>query len=84
VVEGDLIVHGGLEFYGLIIVKGAITFTGGGSGGGSNIIGAVLAGQSAQADTLGGSVNLQFDRCALNQAANAAPPRIVSSREIEY
>jgi hypothetical protein len=84
VVDGDLVIHGGLEFYGLIIVKGAVTFTGGGGGGGSNVIGAILAGQSAQADTLGGSVNLQFDQCALANAQNGQPPRTLSSREIEY
>lgn len=84
VVDGDLVVHGGISFYGLIIVKGAVTFTGGGAGGGSNIIGAVLAGQSAQADTLGGSAQFQFDSCALSNAQQGQPPRTLSTREIEY
>jgi Tfp pilus assembly protein PilX len=84
VVDGDLTVHGGISFYGLIIVKGAITFTGGGAGGGSNIIGAVLAGQSAQADTLGGSAQFQFDSCALANAQTGQAPHVLSTREIEY
>jgi Tfp pilus assembly protein PilX len=84
IVDGDLVVHGGIQFYGLIIVKGAVTFTGGGGGGGSNIMGALLAGQSAQADTLGGSAQFQFDQCALANAQNGQPPRMLSSREIEY
>ena len=84
VVDGDLIVHGGLEFYGLIIVKGSVTFTGGGAGNGSNIIGALLAGQSAQADVLGGGAHFQFDSCALSNAQNGQPPHVLASREIEY
>jgi len=84
VVDGDLIVHGGIQFYGLIIVRGSITFTGGGSGGGSNIIGAVLAGQSAQADTLGGSAQFQYDSCALANAQTGQVPHVLATREIEY
>jgi hypothetical protein len=84
VVDGDLTIHGGLQFYGLIIVRGAVTFTGGGSGGGSNVIGAVLAGQSAQADTLGGSAQFQFDSCALANAQVGQPPHVLATREIEY
>lgn len=84
IVDGDLTIHGGISFYGLIIVRGAVTFTGGGAGGGSNIIGSVLAGQSAQADTLGGSAQFQFDSCALANAQAGAAPHVLSTREIEY
>jgi hypothetical protein len=84
IVDGDLTVHGGISFYGLIIVRGAVTFTGGGAGGGSNIIGSVLAGQSAQADTLGGSAQFQYDSCALANAQAGAAPHVLATREIEY
>jgi hypothetical protein len=33
---------------------------------------------------LGGSVNIQYDTCALNRTVVTAPPRILGSREIEY
>ena len=80
----DLVVHGGISFYGLIVVRGSVTFNGGGAGGGSNIIGSLLAGQSAQADTLGGSAQFQFDSCALANAQAGQAPHVLSTREIEY
>ncbi|MGH9575944.1 MAG: hypothetical protein ACRD3R_00800, partial [Terriglobales bacterium] len=44
VVDGDLEISGGFQFFGLILVKGVISFTGGGKAA-TNISGAVLAGQ---------------------------------------
>src|SRR5205814_6404993 len=78
VVDGDLDVHGGLAWYGLILVKGTIDFTGGGSDH-VNLYGAFLNGRDVNAtnnlDDLGGSVVLHFDSCALKQFNQKYPPR---------
>ncbi len=82
VVDGNLDINGGLQFYGLIIVRGVISFTGGGSAG-VNIYGAVLAGQQSYVDTtLGGSANIYFNFCALPQGSRDQPPRVLSFREL--
>ena len=84
IVDGDLTVHGGIDFYGLILVKGVLTFAGGGAGQGNNIIGGVVAGNGGVADSLGGSINMQFDSCALNQQRLIRPPNVISFREVMY
>lgn len=86
IVDGDLTIGGGLEFYGLILVKGVVKFTGGGSAK-TNIMGAVLAGEQSLVDldtVLGGSANIRFDRCALEQKKDPAPPIMLSFHEISY
>jgi len=84
IVDGDLDIHGGLQFYGLILVRGVIKFTGGGSDA-TNIIGAVLAGQESYVDnTLGGSAVIDFNSCALKQNSIPQPPRLLSIREATY
>jgi hypothetical protein len=54
-VEGDLAVQGGFHWYGVILVTGSITFTG---GGGKNVTGAMLAGGTVSADLVGGDANI--------------------------
>lgn len=84
IVDGDLDIHGGLNFYGLILVRGVIKFTGGGSDH-TNIVGAVLAGQESYVDnTLGGSAVIDFNSCALKQNKIPQPPRLLSIREATY
>lgn len=85
-VNGNLDIHGGLQFYGLIIVTGTISFTGGGSNS-SNIVGGIIAGQHSVANldsTLGGGVNVTFDYCALPHSSNTAPPRSLALRDINF
>jgi hypothetical protein len=85
-VDGDLDIHGGLNFYGLILVKGVVTFTGGGSDN-VNLYGAILAGKEVGAtDTdLGGSVVLKYDSCALRQFDPTKQPfTVLSRREIQF
>ncbi|HEY2168167.1 MAG TPA: hypothetical protein VGJ30_00965 [Candidatus Angelobacter sp.] len=89
IIDGDLEVHGGLAFYGLILVKGQITFTGGGHQD-INVFGSILAGQDvnaqdvAQSDTIGGSFHFQYDSCALNLFPSSAPPKLLATHEIMY
>ncbi len=86
VIDGDLNIHGGFQFYGLVLVKGSIDFTGGGSDT-VNLYGAFLNGKNttAQNDVLGGSVVLQYDSCALKVMNQHQPPPIVlASHEMTF
>lgn len=89
IIDGDLDVHGGLAFYGLILVKGKITFTGGGHQS-VNMFGAILAGEDVNAqdiaiqDTIGGSFSFQYDSCALRLMPSSGPPKLLATHEIMY
>ena len=84
IVDGDLDVHGGLAFYGLILVTGKITFSGGGSDA-VNLYGAILAGQDVGvADSVGGSFNFHYDSCALKQSPPPGPPKLLATHELMY
>jgi hypothetical protein len=91
IVDGDLDIHGGLNWYGLILVRGKVTFTGG-AGDSTNLFGAILAGQDVTAtdqaqqdgDQIGGSVNMHYDICALNNSGKGNPPQLLATHEIMY
>jgi Tfp pilus assembly protein PilX len=88
IVDGDLDINGGLNWYGLILVRGRVSFTGG--AGGTNLYGAILAGDDVnatnqpQTDTFGGSINFQYDVCALNRLGGTTPPQLLATHEIMY
>jgi hypothetical protein len=65
-VEGDLEIAGGFEFYGLIVAKGGIKI----SGNGNKVNGALLAQDVSLGDqnSISGNTTLQFSSCALNKA----------------
>jgi hypothetical protein len=84
IVNGDLTIHGGLEFYGLIIVRGVLTFSGSGNGQDYNVIGGMVAGNGSVADSLSGGINVQFDRCALLNQQLQQPLQVVTTRELPY
>jgi hypothetical protein len=69
-VEGDLQVHGGFQWYGVILVTGSIIFTG---GGGKNVTGAVLVGANASADLVGGDANIVYCSKAVSNQTNYMP-----------
>jgi len=84
IVNGNLDIHGGLNFYGLVIVTGVVSFTGGGSDQ-VNLYGALIAGQQSLVDNqLGGSMAINFDQCALPTRDNTQPPKMLSTRELNF
>jgi Tfp pilus assembly protein PilV len=89
IVDGDLDINGGLNWYGLILVRGKVSFTGG-AGASTNLYGAILAGDDVnatnqpQGDNFGGSINFQYDVCALNRIGGSTPPQLLATHEIMY
>jgi len=89
IVDGDLDINGGLNWYGLILVRGKVSFTGG-AGASTNLYGAILAGDDvnasnqAQSDNFGGSINFQYDVCALKRLGGTTPPQLLATHEIMY
>lgn len=83
-VQGDLDIDGGLNFYGLIVVTGSVKFAGGGSNP-TNIYGAIISGQPViDTTTVGGSANIHYDACALANQFKGQPPTVLASRELPY
>jgi hypothetical protein len=89
IVDGDLDINGGLNWYGLILVRGKVSFTGG-AGASTNLYGAILAGDDVnatnqpQTDGFGGSINFQYDVCALNRLGGSTPPQLLATHEVMY
>jgi hypothetical protein len=89
IVDGDLDINGGLNWYGLILVRGKVSFTGG-AGASTNLFGAILAGDDVnasnqpQTDNFGGSINFQYDVCALKRLGGTTPPQLLATHEIMY
>ena len=89
IVDGDLDINGGLNWYGLILVRGKVSFTGG-AGASTNLYGAILAGDDVnatnqpQSDNFGGSINFSYDVCALNRLGGTTPPQLLATHEIMY
>jgi hypothetical protein len=69
-VEGNLDCHGGFNWYGVVIVSGSITMTGGGN---KNITGAVIAGSSTQADLVGGNTSIVYCSAAIGDQTENQP-----------
>jgi len=77
-VEGDLELHGGFLWYGLVLVSGNVILTG---GGGKNITGGVLAGGSADVDQVGGDANIIYCSSAISDQTQYQPLRRLSWKE---
>lgn len=77
IIEGDLIMGGGFNWTGLVIVTGTLTFNGGGSG--VNIVGAVMSENSV---TLNGGLEIYYDSCAVSDALNAFGYKVLSWKQL--
>jgi Tfp pilus assembly protein PilX len=77
-IDGDLAVQGGFYWYGVVLVTGSITFTG---GGGKNVTGAMLAGGSVSADLVGGDANIIYCSSAIRNQTQYMP--LVTLRWLE-
>jgi hypothetical protein len=77
-VEGDLSVQGGMEFYGPVIVKGKLNT----AGTGGHFNGGVMAANvDLEQNTLLGNAVIHYSSCALAKAlAGVATPMLVGSR----
>ncbi|MGR3319090.1 MAG: PilX N-terminal domain-containing pilus assembly protein [Candidatus Anammoxibacter sp.] len=75
-VDGNLEFRGTLDWEGLIVVTGDLTFVGGGQG--KNIKGAVLSNNTTD---VSGSVEITYDSCALSDAFDNASLRIISWKQ---
>jgi hypothetical protein len=82
VVDGDMTVHGGFSYTGVIICSGTINFTGGGSDD-VNIHGAVIAGHSISDTTtdIGGSINIQYNSCDISTVYNNLPMMVLTFKD---
>lgn len=63
-VDGDLNVNGGFQWYGIILVTGSVVFSGGGE---KNVTGGIMAGGSVSADVVGGDASIVYCSQAGNQ-----------------
>lgn len=76
-VEGDLVLGGGINWNGLILVTGVLTFNGGGSG--VNILGTVLANQTV---SINGGFDILYDSCMMDDALNTQSQKTISWRQV--
>ncbi len=79
-VEGNLEVQGGFQWYGVILVTGSVTFKGGGEGV-KNVTGAILAGGEVSADVIGGGADIIYCSSAIDDQTNNYP--LVTLRWVE-
>lgn len=80
-VEGDLNVNGGFQWYGVVLVTGSIVFTGGGE---KNVTGAMLAGGAVSADLVSGDANLLYCSEAISRQSRYLPLKVHRWAEIFF
>jgi len=76
-VDGDLHLGGSFNWYGTVIVSGALRAVGGGSVG-KNVMGAVLTGDTTEGDYVGGSVDIAYCSSATENQNQNYPLTILS------
>lgn len=70
-VDGNLLVTGQFEYFGIVIVKGTLTTSGGGAAA-AHFHGTVLAkNQSGGMSDIAGAAKVRYSKCAIVQALNA-------------
>jgi len=78
-VEGDLHVSGGFEWYGVVLVTGSIIFSGGGE---KNVTGGMLAGGTVSADLVSGDATILYCSEAVSKQTTYLPLKIHRWAEI--
>jgi Tfp pilus assembly protein PilX len=73
-VQGDLMVQGGFHWYGVVLVTGSVSFTGGAE---KNVTGAMLAGANASADLVGGNASIVYCSKAVYDNSHGLPLHIL-------
>jgi hypothetical protein len=85
IVDGDLEFNASMAFYGVVLVRGNVSVSGGGTGGGKvapcNIYGALIT-QGGVATDFSGSICFQYNSCAQRNAGFFAPALNLSFREM--
>ena len=74
-VDGDLEINGSFSWYGVILVSGSVTYSGGGN---QNVTGGIVAGgtvtaQVAADDTIGGAAHIVYCSSAVNNQTQNKP-----------
>ena len=77
-VDGDLDMHGGFSWHGMVIVTGSVIFLGGGD---KNITGTLIAGGSLDADIIGGNSNIVYCSSAIDAQTENRPLLILNWKE---
>jgi len=77
-VEGDLEIHGGFSWYGIVITTGSVVYTGGGD---KNITGTLIAGGSADGDIIGGNSNIIYCSSAVTDQTEGRALKLLSWKE---
>ena len=72
-VQGDLELGGNVNWNGVILVTGTITFNGG--GGGINVRGAVLGSQTID---INGGLDIRYDSCKVDEAGSGGAVRVLN------
>jgi hypothetical protein len=80
-IEGNLEINGGFTWYGVILVTGAVDYTGSGE---KNITGGVLSGRNTKIEgDLGGNSGIFYCRVVSNKLKDIIPPlKITRWREV--
>lgn len=78
-VEGDLEIHAGFNWHGVVITTGAIVFTGGGN---RNITGAIIAGGSVLGDLIGGNVSVVYCSSAITAQTESRSLKRLTWKEV--
>ncbi len=71
-VDGDLIINGTFEFYGIVIVRGSMSTQGGGAGSIHFRGGVMAANVDLDDNRIAGNAQIQYSSCAVAQAQTAA------------
>lgn len=80
IVDGDFVLSGSFTWYGVVLVMGSVTFTGGGAG--IHIYGSCLTQGGINQQTVGGNADIFYSTAALNRLTALSPYVVYNWREL--